>query len=112
MYGNYNNIPIQGSLSVLNADKYSKKYSDIYGGDNTNQIQVYDKNGPVEKEQIFSMEEIQMQWICMASRGRAGRPDHYSYDPSREEWSECNTSTISRLTPVIFILVTILNANI
>ena len=99
-------------MSVMNADKYSKKYADIYGGDNTNQVQVYDKNGPVEKEEIFSMEEIEMQWICRAGRGRAGRPGHYSYDPSREEWSECNSATINYPTPVIFVFLTILNANI
>merc|ERR1712131_240179 len=80
-----------GSLAVTNTDRSSKA------------IQVYDKNGPVTKSEVFSLEEIEIQWICMASKGRRGRPGHPSYDPN-PEWSECNTATINHVTSVALVL--------
>ena len=76
----------------------------------TQSIQVHGPNGPVTSDVVLSLGEIEMQWICMASRGRAGRPDHPSYDPSNEEWSDCNMATDNRVTPII-VLFAILNIN-
>ena len=83
-------------------------------GNSTEQLQVYDKNGPIAEAKSFPLEEIEMQWICMTSRGRPGRPDHPKYDPSKAEWSECNTATDNRVIPFIvvnnLVLLAILNA--
>ena len=75
----------RGFLGVENADIFAA--ADVYVGDNSEQIQVYDRTGPVSQPEVFSLEEIEMQWICMESRGKSGRPGHPSYDPN-PEWSD------------------------
>ena len=82
----------RGKLGVMNANMHVKEYDDIYVGDNSEQIQVYDSSGPVTQNEVFSLEEIEMQWICMESKRRSGRPGHYSYDPN-PEWSDCNQAS-------------------
>ena len=62
---------VRGSLNVKNADIHAKDYADVYVGDNSEQIQAYDRNGPVTTPEVFSMEEIEMQWIFMESRGKS-----------------------------------------
>ena len=58
-------------MTVKNADIHANDYADMYVGDTSEQIQAYDRNGPVTKPEVFSMEEIEMQWICMESRGKS-----------------------------------------
>jgi len=96
-------IPVPGVRGSLNV----KNYADVYVGDNSEQIQAYDRNGPVTKPEVFSMEEIEMQWICMESRGKSGRPGHPSYDPN-PEWSDCNQAISHQYAPVL-LLISLLN---
>ena len=98
----------RGKLGVMNANMHVKEYDDIYVGDNSEQIQVYDSSGPVTQNAVFSLEEIEMQWICMESRGKSGRPGHYSYDPN-PEWSDCNEATPHPYAPFV-LLISMLNA--
>ena len=99
----------RGKLGVMNANMHVKEYDDIYVGDNSEQIQVYDRSGPVKQNEVFSLEEIEMQWICMESRGKSGRPGHYSYDPN-PEWSDCNQASSPQYA-LILLFISMINAN-
>ena len=99
----------RGKLGVMNANMHVKEYADIYVGDNSEQIQVYDSSGPVSQNEVFSLEEIEMQWICMESKGKSGRPGHYSYDPN-PEWSDCNQASSPQYA-LILLFTSMLNAN-
>ena len=100
---------VRGAINVKNADIHAKDYADVYVGDNSEQIQAYDRNGPVKKPEVFSMAEIEMQWICMESRGKSGRPGHPSYDPN-PEWSDCNQAFSHQYAPIL-LLISLLNAH-
>ena len=93
----------RGKLGVMNANMHAKEYADIYVGDNSEEIQVYDSSGPVTQNAVLSLEEIEMQWICMESRGKSGRPGHYSYDPN-PEWSDCNEATSHPYAPIVLLI--------
>ena len=99
---------VRGALNVKNADIHANDYADVYVGDNSEQIQAYDRSGPVKEQEEFSLEEIEMQWICMESRGKSGRPGHPSYDPN-PEWSDCNQAISQQFAPVL-LLISLLNA--